>query len=120
MKDFKVLIARIGEKKLREILNDFYDEMSRDILIGFFFAGKDLNQIADRQADFILKASGIKKEYAGKAPQLAHLELAPILGGHFDRRLVILKSVLKAQGFSDEDMRIWIRFEKSFRNAVVN
>lgn len=119
MQNFKALIKKIGEVRLRQILESFYQEMASDILIGYFFDRKDLASIAARQGDFILKATQLRREYSGKAPQQAHLELPPILTGHFDRRLRILESILSRQGLNAVEIQTWIRFEENFRNTIV-
>ncbi len=92
--------------------------MSKDILIGFFFACKDIDLIADRQHEFLLFAMGARTAFAGKDPKSAHRELPPILKGHFDRRLTLLKEVLEDYSLSDEDIRTWIDFEAAFRPVV--
>src|SRR5262245_57121278 len=90
-----------GETGLSVILRDFYKRMSADVLIGFFFDGKDTNAIAARQLQFLLKAMGATSTYSGKTPARAHDALPPILGGHFDRRLRILEQTLADHGLSD-------------------
>jgi truncated hemoglobin YjbI len=118
--ELKLLYSRIGgQEKLRDILRDFYRRMSKDILIGFFFDGKDLKRIAERQAAFLSKAMGATPSYTGKAPAQAHEELAPILRGHFDRRLQILEETLRDHGLGAEDIRTWISFEDAFREGIV-
>ena len=93
--------------------------MSQDVLIGFFFSGKDPRAVALKQKEFLLSKTGGVKSYSGKPPSQAHLKLPPIFPGHFDRRIEILKETLKKHDVSDEDMRIWVRFEKAFRKGVV-
>ncbi|MFL5814706.1 MAG: group 1 truncated hemoglobin [Bdellovibrionia bacterium] len=107
-----------GEEKLRAILKDFYHRMSQDILIGFFFDGKDLDQIAEMQKAFLMRAMGAAPSYSGKPPAKAHDSLAPILAGHFDRRLRILEDTLAAHGVNAEDIRTWIEFESAFRDGI--
>jgi truncated hemoglobin YjbI len=119
------LYSRLGptdearQERVHAILHDFYREMSTDVLVGFFFANKDLNAIADKQAEFLLRAMGASPSYSGKPPARAHENLAPILSGHFDRRLKILEGVLTRHGLNDEDIRTWIGFENAFRDAIV-
>jgi hemoglobin len=108
-----------GEEGLRKILRDFYHRMSEDILIGFFFDGKDTDAIADKQLEFLMRAMGATPTYSGKPPAKAHDEIAPILQGHFDRRLRVLEEVLASHGLSAEDIRIWIEFESAFREGIV-
>ncbi len=115
------LFQSIGsEQRLREILRRFYTVMSQDTMIGFFFAGRDLDSIADKQSEFLLRAMGERPTYSGKAPADAHSSLAPILPGHFDRRLRILEQVLSEEGLPAEDIRTWLAFENAFRDGIVS
>jgi truncated hemoglobin YjbI len=111
--------AEARDQRLQEILKDFYAQMAKDVLIGFFFDGRDVAAIASKQKDFILKAFGGKPTYSGKAPADAHHALPPILAGHFDRRLQLLHSTLLAHGLSEEKARIWVEFENAFRDGIV-
>lgn len=107
-----------GEEGLQEILRAFYQKLSQDLIVGFFFDGKDLNVIADAQKRFLMRAMGATSSYTGKPPAQAHLELAPILPGHFDRRLRILEETLSERGLMPEDIRTWIAFEEAFREGI--
>jgi hemoglobin len=108
-----------GETQLETILRDFYQKLSQDVLVGFFFFGKDLEQIIQHQKDFLLFASGAHPTYEGKMPVPAHRNLPPILAGHFDRRIFILEQTLREHQLSPADITVWIRFEKSFRAAML-
>ena len=118
--ELKKLFASVGsEERLKTILEKFYLKMSQDILIGFFFDGKDLKQIAHTQAMFLLRAMGVTPSYSGKAPAQAHEKLPPILAGHFDRRLRLLEEVLKEEGLNHHDIKTWVAFESAFRASIV-
>ena len=117
----KGLYQRVGgDAAIEAILRDFYARMSRDVLIGFFFDGKDTVVIADQQKAFLLRAMGVTPSYSGLPPARAHQALPPILRGHFDRRLRILEETLGDHGVTPEDIRIWVAFEEAFRDAVVS
>ncbi len=124
--ELRELFAGLGatpelrETKLSQILQDFYAQMAKDFMIGFFFDGRDVAAIADRQKDFILKAFGAKPTYSGKAPADAHHALPPILEGHFNRRLQILHTTLLAHGLSEEKAKTWVEFENAFRDGIVS
>ncbi len=107
-----------GEARLKELLEQFYRRMSDDLMIGFFFQGKDLTAIAAKQGEFLLRAMGARVSYSGKPPAQAHEKLPPILRGHFDRRLRLLEETLASNGVTAEDIRIWVAFEETFRSAV--
>jgi truncated hemoglobin YjbI len=118
--ELRALGQRLGEPRIRAIIRDFYGRLEHDLLVGFFFNGKDLELIADRQSQFVLRAMGLRPSYTGKSPADAHTELAPILSGHFDRRLLVLDECLKENGLSEPDRQIWIGFENAFRDAIVH
>ncbi len=88
-------------------------------MVGFFFDGKDLAHIAEQQLRFVLRAMDAVSSYAGKSPSAAHLELPPILAGHFDRRLRILEETLREHGLTEAEIQVWIGFEEAFRNVIV-
>jgi len=107
-----------GEAKLREIVLDFYNRMERDVMIGFFFHGRDIEAIAGKQSEFLLKAMGATSSYQGKAPADAHADLPRIKRGQFDRRLKILEETLLEHQLAAEDIRSWLGFENAFRSVV--
>ena len=88
-------------------------------MVGFFFEGFDPREIADQQLRFLLTAMGDATPYTGKRPQEAHRKLPPILAGHFDRRIVLLRETLAETPLSPESRETWIAFEQSFRSAIV-
>ena len=93
--------------------------MKDDLMVGFFFDGKDLDSIAEGQTAFLLRAMGLAPSYHGKPPSHAHVTLAPILSGHFDRRLKLLDEVLTSEGLSVAQKQTWIGFENAFRDSIV-
>jgi hemoglobin len=126
MKDIKLsgpllqeLYSNIGgEDNLEKILDRFYSKMSTDLLIGFFFQDRDIHKIAKMQKAFLMRTWGITSSYQGKPPKEAHAHLAPILTGHFDRRLVLLAETLREFGLSQKWIDVWVSFENRFRDAV--
>ncbi len=109
-----------GEPALLRILERFYAVMARDLMIGFFFEGHDLHEISRKQSLFVLLAAGKISSFPGKGPASAHTALPPILSGHFDRRLVILRQVLSEESLTPTQVDLWVRFEESFRAVVVS
>lgn len=115
----QILISLGTEDALLELIEKFYNKLASDTLVGFFFYGKDLKQIALHQRDFMLHAMGVLQNYSGKIPSRAHTELAPILPGHFDRRITLLREVLEEEGLASDLAETWIQFERSFRDAIL-
>ena len=118
--ELQKLYRELGEARVRSIVLDFYARMEKDVMIGFFFTGRDIPSIAAKQTEFLLRAMGATPSYSGKAPADAHTALPPILTGHFDRRLKILEEALSAAGLTHEQVLVWIGFENAFRNAIVS
>jgi hemoglobin len=120
-KALKQLYTHIGsETRLQAILEDFYERMSKDVLIGYFFTGKNTQKIAQQQKGFLLEAMGVSKTYSGKSPAQAHAKLPPILAGHFDRRIILLQETLRDHHLGEAETQTWIKFEKAFRSAIVH
>ncbi|MBU6154251.1 MAG: group 1 truncated hemoglobin [Bdellovibrionales bacterium] len=116
----KTLIESIGgESALHRILLCFYTRMKGDAMIGYFFEGKPIAEIARKQGEFILMAAGLLRKFEGRGPATAHTNLPPIYEGHFDRRLVLLRETLQAEGVHPPEIETWVRFEESFRAMVV-
>lgn len=119
--ELKSLIEQIGgAQALNAILEKFYFRMSTDTMIGFFFAGHDLSHIARKQGEFILMAAGLIDRFDGKGPSTAHAALPPILKGHFDRRLLMLRELLTEEQLAPDLIELWVSFEESFRQIVTS
>ncbi|MBU6375077.1 MAG: hypothetical protein KGQ59_03705 [Bdellovibrionales bacterium] len=118
--DLKAVYAEIGsEARVYDLMLEFYQLMASDVMIGFFFTGRDLDAISRKQAEFILRAMGARGSYSGKSPAQAHTHLPPILPGFFDRRAVLLEQVLRSRNLSEAAIQAWLNFEEQFRRAIV-
>jgi len=117
--EFRNLAKNLNEETVRAILDAFYKKMSTDILLGFFFDGKNVDLIAERQGDFLLRAMGVRPSYTGLPPSHAHRKMAPILSGHFDRRLKLLEETLREFGLREDDISVWLGFENAFREPIL-
>ncbi len=107
-----------GPERLRKILDIFYQRVQFDPLIGFFFAGQDLAKIREGQWQFLMRAFQETERLIGTHPSQAHLELAPILKGHFDRRLLVLGEVLEQEGVHPLDIKAWLKVEEGMRRLI--
>jgi len=108
-----------SEAELRTIVLEFYQRMAQDVMLGFFFLGKDIAETAKKQADFLLRQMGVAPSYSGSPPGQAHLQMPPILSGHFDRRLKILEELLLEKKISQPGIQAWLGFENAFRSVIV-
>jgi len=114
------LFAKIGAAKLREVVTDFYARIFPDVMIGFMFEGKDRARLIEMEfqlAASMLGAPDIK--YTGKPIREAH-QHTPIFGGHFERRLQILKETLRDHGVDPDVQRVWIEHTLALRGQVTS
>ena len=75
-------------------------------------------KVTDGQHAFLMRAFQETERHLGIHPGKAHLELAPILRGHFDRRLFVLREVLSAEGVDPRDIDCWIKVEEGMRRLI--
>ena len=66
-----------------------------------------------------MNAAGLIDAIEGKGPSTAHSTLPPILSGHFDRRILLLRETLIEAGINATLLELWVQFEESFRAQVV-
>jgi hemoglobin len=111
------LIDQLGEARLRTIIEDFYDRIVVDPMIGFLFAGKDRARLVDKEWELIARLLGADVRYTGRSIAEAHRR-SPIMGGHFERRLQLLRNVLRDHAVPDEVQRPWIEHSLALRAQV--
>jgi|SRR5664279_3418410 len=112
------LYAKIGGDKLRVVITDFYARVFPDVMIGFMFAGKDKQRLIDKEwelAATFLGAPDVK--YTGRPIRTAHANVS-IFGGHFERRLQILRETMRDHGVDPEVQRVWIEHTQALRPQV--
>ncbi|HEY1550221.1 MAG TPA: group 1 truncated hemoglobin [Kofleriaceae bacterium] len=109
---------KIGADKLRAVLADFYDRVFADVMIGFLFVGKDkarLIQLEWELASRMLGASDVA--YTGRPMRVAHAQ-SPIFGGHFERRLQILRETMRDHDIDAEVQREWLEHSQALRSQI--
>ena len=111
------LFAKIGEAKLREVIVDFYSRLFGDVMIGFLFEGKDRQHLIDREYEFTANMLGANVRYTGRPMRTAHAQ-SPIFGGHFERRLQILRETMHAHGVDADVQRVWIGHTLALRAQI--
>jgi hemoglobin len=111
------LYQQIGLDALREVIRDFYSRVFADVMIGFLFIGKDRQRLIDKEFEFTARFLGADISYTGKPMRAAHAR-TPIMGGHFDRRLQILKETLADHDVPAEVREVWIGHTLALREQV--
>ncbi len=109
---------RIGGDELRAVIADFYERVFRDVMIGFMFAGKDRAHLVAREWELVaalLGAPGVK--YTGMPMRTAHAKHT-VFGGHFDRRLQILRETMRDHAVAADIQRTWLAHSESLRAQI--
>ena len=109
--------AKIGEAKLRAVLEDFYARVFSDVMIGFLFQGKDRQRLIDREYEFTANLLGGEVRYTGRPMRAAHAQ-SPIFGGHFERRLQILRETLADHAIDPEVQQVWLDHSLALRPQI--
>jgi hemoglobin len=111
------LFSKIGEAKLREVVTDFYSRVFGDVMIGFLFEGKSRQHLIDREYEFTANFLGGDVKYTGRPMRTAHAQ-SPIFGGHFERRLQILRETLRDNRVDPEVQQAWIDHTLALRPQI--
>jgi len=111
------LFDRIGGDELRAVITDFYDRLFADVMIGFLFQGKNKRTLIQREWELIARLLGADVPYTGRPMRVAHAQV-PILGGHFERRLQILRHTLAGHAVEADIQNAWIRHSLALRSQV--
>lgn len=106
-----------GEAKLRPLLEDFYDRVFDDVMIGFFFKGMDKAHLVQMELEFAARFLGADTPYTGRTIREAHAT-HPIMGGQFNRRTQILREVMADHGLAQEVQDYWLEHTESLRSHV--
>jgi hemoglobin len=112
------LFDRIGAEELRAVVTDFYDRVFADVMIGYMFEGKDRQRLIDMECELTGRFLGGAVRYSGKRMVEVHRPLQ-IFGGHFDRRLQILKNTLRDHQVDPAVVEAWIEHQLALRDQVV-
>lgn len=112
------LFEQIGGDALRVVISDFYDRLFRDVMIGFMFQGKDRAQLVQREWEFTAGFLGAANvTYAGRPIRTAHAAHR-IFGGHFERRLQILRETMADHRVPAAVQEAWIAHTQALRAQV--
>lgn len=106
-----------GEAKLRAVIDDFVERVFADIMIGFFFANADKERIKRFEFEHASALLGGPHAYSGRSLRQAHAP-HPIRGGHFARRMQILRQVLAAHGVPEPVQARWLEHDLGLAGQI--
>jgi hemoglobin len=108
-----------GEARLRAIIDAFIDRVFADVMIGFFFANADKARIKRFEFEHARALLGGQGEYQGRPLRQAHAP-HPIRGGHFMRRMTILRQVLTAHRVPPEVQSHWLEHDLALQAQITS
>lgn len=108
---------KIGADKLRAVITDFYDRVFADVMIGFLFEGKSKQTLIQREYEFTASFLGADIKYTGRPMRVAHAQ-SPIFGGHFERRMQILREAMHDHGVDPDVEKVWLDHSYALRPQI--
>jgi hemoglobin len=108
---------KIGGDALRAVIADFYDRVFGDVMIGFLFAGKDKARLVQLEWELAAAMLGADVKYTGRPLHTAHAK-SPIFGGHFERRLQLLRETMRDHAVDPDVQRVWIEHTQALRSQI--
>lgn len=106
-----------GLEKLKQIVDEFIDIMTKDVMIGFFFRKADKNRVKEKEFEFLAQFLGADIKYTGEPLPEAHAK-HNIMGGQFSRRKQILKEVLEKHQINPEIIEKIMEHTENFRMII--
>lgn len=121
MKD-PALFDRIGGDALRAVIADFYERVIADVMIGYMFQAivrsHGRAHLIEREWELVaalLGAPGVT--YTGRSMRAAHAGHT-IFGGHFERRLQLLRETLRDHAVDPAVQQAWIDHTLALRGQI--
>jgi truncated hemoglobin YjbI len=93
--------------------------MANDFVIGFFFAGRDLERIIAHEYEHAAIALGAAVPYTGRPLASSHRPLK-INAGHFRRRLALLRNEIEAAGIPEDIRDRWLAHQRALEAVVTD
>jgi hemoglobin len=106
-----------GESKVRAVIDDFVERVFDDLMIGFFFANADKDRIKRFEFEHASALLGGPHRYEGRPLRQAHAA-HPIRGGHFARRMQLLRQVLAAHGVPPDVQAHWLAHDQALSDQI--
>lgn len=104
---------------LRPVVDRFVRRMANDFVIGFFFAGRDLDRIIAHEYEHAAIALGAGGVYTGRPIASTHRALK-INAGHFRRRLALLRAEIEAAGIPDDVRDRWLDHQRALEATITD
>lgn len=108
-----------GEAPVRAVVARFVGRMAADPIIGFFFAGKDLDGVVQHEYEHAARVLGGPVAYTGRPIPELHRALR-INNGQFRRRLALLRQELGREGIPADISGVWIEAQERMQRMITD
>lgn len=108
-----------GEPVVRGIVDRFVDRAFDDVIIGFFFAGKDRAGIKTHEYAHAAAVLGARVPYTGRPIAPLHRPLR-INAGQFRRRLAILRTEIERAGLPADIAELWLDAQRAMERQITD
>lgn len=108
-----------GEPAVRALVQAFVARMADDFVIGFQFAGKDLERIAYHEVEHASEVLGGPVRYSGRSLGLVHEPLR-VHRGQFQRRIALLRAVLREREVPEDVIARWVAHDEALEPVVAS
>jgi hemoglobin len=109
----------IGQETIERAIREFYRRAFDDGIIGHFFFGKDIDEIATKQIQFASRMLGGPVPYTGRSMTAIHTPFK-INKAHFGRRQVLMRQVLEEMQVDPALRDAWLAMEERLKSLIVN
>lgn len=108
-----------GEPVVRAIIDRFVDRVFDDMIIGFFFVGKDRAAVKQHEYEHAAAVLGAPVPYTGRPIARLHRPLK-INGGQFRRRLALLRQEIERAGVSAAIAAVWLGAQEAMQRQITD
>ena len=115
----ETIYKQIGIDTIKTAVENFYERAFKDPIIGYFFIGKNHQELISKQINFTASMLGSTSHpYKGKSLEAAHHKLK-IRKAHFGRRSVLMREVLEELNLEKKIIQKWLEKENRLYDKIV-
>lgn len=104
---------------VRAVVERFVDRVFDDVIIGFFFAGRDRDRVKLHEYEHAAAVLGAPVTYTGRPIVPLHRALR-INAGQFRRRLAILRQEIERAGVPGPVAQLWLAAQQAMERQVTD
>ncbi len=100
-------------------MQDYFKMAVNDPMIGYLFAGKDIERLIEKEIELTMGFFDEEVKYTGRSLAQAHRPLR-VKKGEFDRRMVLLRQAMEQNNLPKELIDAWLAHNEQAREIVLN